>query len=210
MANPATNRRETRSGGRKGGRRFLVVVALVLGGTLSAGASGARPDAEHPLPVTVSEDDGLYSVSAQFQVPEPATIALAVITDYEQIPRFMPDVKASVVRGRVPGGVVVEQEAVARMLMFSKRIHLLLVVRAEGDTVTFHDSSGRSFSCYEGAWRLASSNGHTVITYQLSARPSFDVPRFLLSRLLKRDARQMIERLRTEIASRSRQVANRQ
>jgi hypothetical protein len=57
---------------------------------------------------------------------------------------------------------------------------------------------------YEGAWRLAQVDGRTEITYELAARPNFDVPQFLLTRLLKRDARQMIERLRGEMAARLR------
>ena len=142
-------------------------------------------------------------MTARFGVPQDASLALAVLTDYEQIPRFMPDVKSSIVRERFPGGLLVEQEAVARMMMFSKRIHLLLRVRVEGETVHFRDASARSFVCYEGRWRLEQQDGRTIITYELSARPSFDVPGFLLTRLLKRDAREMIGRLRTEIAARA-------
>jgi len=201
--------RKTRIVWRTRACRFVVVLAVLLCGR-SAVADNNAPAHTQPPQVTVREDGGLYSVTAEFQVPESASIAFAVLTDYEQIPRFMPDVTTSVVRKRFQGGAIVEQEAVARMLMFSKRVHLLLEVHAEGDTVSFRDSSGRSFSCYEGAWTLGSSNGHTFITYELSARPSFDIPGFLLSRLLKRDAKLMIERLRTEIAARSRQVASRQ
>jgi hypothetical protein len=58
-------------------------------------------------------------------------------------------------------------------------------------------------SRYEGSWRLCDENGQTVILYELSAEPSFDVPQFLLKRLLRRDAGLMIEGLRREIAERS-------
>jgi carbon monoxide dehydrogenase subunit G len=152
--------------------------------------------------VTVEERHGTYAVAAQFEVPQPPSRALAVLTDYEQIPRFMPGVRTSVVRERSAGRVLVEQEAVSRMMMFSKRIHLLLEVREEGDTLRFRDAAGRSFSTYEGTWRLSERNGRTVVTYELRANPNFEVPGFLLGRLLKRDARQMIDSLRAEIAVR--------
>jgi hypothetical protein len=45
-------------------------------------------------------------------------------------------------------------------------------------------------------------------SYRLSATPSFDIPEFLLKRLLKRDASQMIRRLQAEIVARSRRVAS--
>jgi hypothetical protein len=71
----------------------------------------------------------------------------AVLTD---IPRFLPEVTSSEVRERSERRAVVEQEAVSRMMMFSKKVHL--------------------------------------ITYELTAKPSFDVPEFILKRLLKRDS----------------------
>jgi hypothetical protein len=46
------------------------------------------------------------------------------------------------------------------------------------------------------------------VTYELSAQPSFDVPDFVLKRLLKRDAGQMIQRLKTEICARARRPVN--
>ena len=46
-----------------------------------------------PAPsVTVREERGVYLVSARFHVSEPPAIALAVLTDDENIPRFLPDV----------------------------------------------------------------------------------------------------------------------
>ena len=134
---------------------------------------------------------------------------LQVLTDYERIPRFMPDLKTSIVRERDGGRLVVEQEAVARMMMFSKRVHLLLEVQEQTDAVRFVDRCGKSFTQYEGAWRVVPEGALTLVSYELTAKPAFSVPEFLLSRLLRRDARQMIERLRMAItrptASASRQ-----
>jgi hypothetical protein len=54
-----------------------------------------------------------------------------VLTDDEDMPRFMPDVRRSTVLERVDGRTVVQQEAVARVMMFSKRIHLVPEVHEE-------------------------------------------------------------------------------
>ena len=127
-------------------------------------------------------------------------MALTVLTDYEQIPRFMPDVRTSIVRERGAGRAVVEQEAVSGMMMFSKRVHLVLEIAEQPDALIFRDRCGRSFVRYEGAWRLSHQDGRTAITYELTAEPSFDVPGFLLKRLLRRDSGEMIEHLRREVA----------
>jgi ribosome-associated toxin RatA of RatAB toxin-antitoxin module len=153
--------------------------------------------------VTVREDNGVYSVTARFLVPQPPAVALAVLTDYERIPQFMPGVETSVVIERAPGRAVVEQEAVSRVMMFTKRVHLVLEVVESVDTLQFRDRSGRSFARYEGTWRLCEGDRGTWISYELTARPAFDVPDFLLKRLLKRDSAEMIQKLRQEIVARS-------
>jgi carbon monoxide dehydrogenase subunit G len=192
----------TATGGRRDARRLLFAAA-VLGGILwTPPLTAATRDWSEPA-VTVREEQGVYFVSARFTVAQPAATVLAVLTDYEQIPRFMPGVETSIVRNRTATCVVVEQEAVSRMLMFSRRVHLRLKVHEERDSLQFSDTSRHSFERYEGAWRLAQDDDQTLVTYELTAEPSFSVPGFLLRRLLKRDAKQMIEGLRREIAART-------
>ena len=192
------------AGGRTRVHRLLVVIALVVTG-VGQGVAGKADDPPAVFTqVTVHETAGVYRVSAHFEVSQPASVARSVLTDYERIPGFMPDVKISIVRKRLPDGVIVEQEAVAHTLMFSKRIYLLLEVHMDDHSVRFHDSSGRSFEQYDGAWTLVQHDRRTIISYELIAQPCFDLPEFLLTRLLKRDSREMIERLRTEISARSR------
>ena len=181
------------------GGRILPTAAAVF---LLALASPAMAE-QSPAAVTVREAQGVYTVVARFVVDQPAAVALAVLTDYEQIPRFMPDVRTSIVRERAIGSAVVEQEAVSSVMMFSKRVHLVLEIEEQPDALIFRDRCGRSFTRYEGTWRLANQDGHTAITYQLVAEPSFDVPGFMLKRLFRRDSAQMIERLKREIAARS-------
>jgi carbon monoxide dehydrogenase subunit G len=191
------------SGGRACVRRILISGLLILAGLIPVVPLNATDDTTSAPAVTVREEGGVYSVAARLQVAQSPALALAVLTDYEQIPRFMPGVETSIVLERASGLVIVEQEAVSHMMMFSKRVHLVLEITEGADTLIFRDRSGRSFARYEGAWRLCEENGHTQIQYELTAQPSFDVPQFLLKRLLRRDAGQMIEGLRREIVERS-------
>jgi ribosome-associated toxin RatA of RatAB toxin-antitoxin module len=192
-------------GRRAGARHLVVTVALVA---FSAAAMPATAGAQNGPPVTVTEDNGIYSVAAMFTVPQAGSFAIAALTDYARIPRFMPEVRTSNVLERGGDRVVVEQEAVARFMMFSKRVHLVLEVHEGRGAIRFRDRCGKSFARYEGVWTIAERDGKTHVTYELSAKPSFDVPEFLLTRLFRRDASQMIERLKAEIESRARQRVN--
>lgn len=178
----------------------MVLVAATLVFALTGTMEGTGPA---PM-VTVKEERGVFAVSARFHVAEPPAVALAVLTDYENIPRFLPDVASSVVRERSGSRAVVEQEAVSRMMMFSKKVHLMLEIVEEANSIRFRDICGRSFERYEGAWRVAASGTGSDITYDLTAKPGFEVPDFILKRLLKRDSTRTIERLTTEMAARAR------
>lgn len=195
--------RQIAPGGRTGARRFAFPLAATLCMLLAAPPLAAAGDDRAGPPVSVREEGGVYTVTATFTVPVPASIARTVLTDYEGIPRFMPAIRTSIVRERSAGRVVVEQEATASVMMFSRQVHLLLEISEGLDRLVFRDASGRSFRHYAGSWVLAEGRGLTTITYELQARPAFAVPEFLLKRLLKKDAQQMIQQLRAEMAARA-------
>lgn len=187
--------------GRFGARRVAALAAVVL---LAAGTvAGAQPAMGEAPRVSIAREQDAWAVSARFSVPYPASLVLEVLTDYEAIPRFMPDIERSVVLHQAGARTVVEQEAVSSVMMFSKRVHLRLAVERSGQGLRFQDELGTSFHRYVGRWDLSEANGHTVVDYGLSADPAFSVPGFLIRRLLSRDATEMIERLRGEMSRRA-------
>ena len=204
---PRTINGSVTNGGRSRARRILpapgiVLAASVIWAVCAGLAAPSLAAADSDAAVSVREDHG-YSVAATFHVAQPASIAYAVLTDYEGIPRYMPDVRTSSVVERGDDRAVIEQEAIARFMLFSKRVHLVLEVKEEQGTIRFRDRCGKSFTRYEGAWTMGETDGQTDITYVLTAQPSFDVPEILLKRLLKRDASHMIEKLQAEMTARA-------
>jgi ribosome-associated toxin RatA of RatAB toxin-antitoxin module len=182
-------------------RRLLIAAAVslcvpVLGASLVAPTDTGPPD------VAVAVERGTYSVTARFDVPASPGLVLAVLTDYEEIPRFMPGVRTSVVLERTSRHVTVEQEAVSQYMMFSKNVHLVLEVTEGQDTLHFVDRAHDSFTVYEGTWHVTpkEDTGGATVTYSVTARPAFDVPGFILKRLLRRDSTQMVDSLRREIS----------
>jgi carbon monoxide dehydrogenase subunit G len=181
-----------------GGCRLMTAAAVCVLIQASRATAASAPD-----DLTVREEKGVYTVMARFTVDQPPSVALTVLTDYEHIPRFMPEVRTSIVRERAAGWAVVEQEAVSHIMLFSRRVHLVLEIEEQGEALTFSDRCGQSFAQYEGAWRLSARDGHTMIIYELTADPLFGVPAFMLKRLLERDSGEMIERLQREIKARA-------
>lgn len=173
-------------------------------GLAFATAMMAAVSASEPAPaVSVREANGAFIVEARFQVAAPAGVVREVLTDYAGIPRFMPDVRMSVVRQRTGDRVIVEQRAESRFLLFSKTVHLMLHVNEGALVIAFRDACGTSFERYEGAWTLVPDGDRATVIYTLTADPSFAVPATVLKRLLDRNARQTIEQLRAEAARRA-------
>ena len=178
--------------------RALVTSIALLAASVAPAAAAATGG-----PVSVRETDGEYLVVARFTVAEPAAVVRAVLTDYANIPRFMPDVQKSTVVEREGTRVRVEQEAVSKYMMFPKRIQLLLDVEEGADVLRFSDTCKRSFERYDGSWTISPAGAETEVTYELSARPLFSVPAFVLRKLLDRNAHAMIAGLRSEIRDRA-------
>lgn len=178
--------------------RFLVAGIAMLAATIAI-----RAQADDEPVVSVREIGGAYFVDARFSVSERESIVREVLTDYANIPRFMPNVRTSEILERDEGYARVEQEAVSKFLLFSKRVHLVLDIDDSTGVIRFRDRCAKSFARYEGAWTLREHKGGTEITYELEAQPAFSTPEFVLRKLVKRDARVMIERLRAEIGARA-------
>ena len=179
---------------RRGVRTALACLALlgttVWAPTVSAEALAQSPDT--PV-VSVQKIDDAYFVTATFSVPFSAADVHRVLTDYPNIPRFMPDVVTSQVVERQGRHVLVEQEAVSTYLFFSKRVHLMLDIEEAANRIEFRDRDRTSFERYEGAWSLAESGEVTTIGYELTAQPAFRVPGFVFRKLLDRDARTLVD-----------------
>jgi carbon monoxide dehydrogenase subunit G len=175
----------------------FVATIILLAAAAPRAAHGQAPS------VSVREQQGVYHVAARFEVAATPAAVLAVLTDYERIPTFLPDVKTSIVHARTATHAVVEQEAVSGVMLFSKRMHLVLEIDEAADELAFRDTCGRSFVTYAGRWRFAVAAGRTIVDYELAADPAFDVPSFMITRLLKKDSGEMIARIQKEVARRA-------
>jgi Polyketide cyclase / dehydrase and lipid transport len=108
-AKPRLREKNEREGPPEGGRYILLKTALGGAPAMTLGLSQdpqAASAEDVAAQVSVREKSGVYTVAARFRVEGSADTALAVLTDYERIPQFMPGVKTSVVRERAADRVV--------------------------------------------------------------------------------------------------------
>ena len=144
-----------------------------------------------------------YEIHGDFTVAASSETIWEVLTDYEGIPSFVDSMRSSRVREtRADGSMLIEQKAVGGMFFLSRTVTILLEVRKMEGGLTFEDVGRESFWRYEGGWRTESVPGGVKVAYHLIAEPDFPAPAMVMSRVMKKGARRLLEEVRAEILRR--------
>ena len=175
--------------------RFLVF--LLLG--VTAPVMAQAPKLELPkLEVSVNrvDQDGqhMYEVDATGTVAAPLPKVWRILTGYDRMAEFVPDMESSKVLSRNSGEVIIEQFGVARFLFMSRTIHL--IVRAVEQPMSSIDISLISgyMKHYESRWELVPvpETGGTKIIYHGKMLPNFYVPSLLGAKMVRSDIERMM------------------
>lgn len=145
--------------------------------------------------------DSTMQLEGRFMTTASSTTAWSVLTDYDHIPSFVTSMRSSRVKARGDGYLLVEQESVARMLWFQRKMDVLLKVREEPPhRIAFDDVSKVSFERYEGSWTLEDTPGGREVIYRLTVKGGLIG---LVARSHSRNmVRELLEQVRAEIGRR--------
>lgn len=156
------------------------------------------------IDVRVAGDPAGLEVEGRCRINATGATAWRVLTDYDGIERFVSSMRYSRVTRRDNDGILVDQMAVGRVFLFSRRIRTTLRVHEEPPgRIRFEDVLGRDFKSYRGEWRIEETRGAVEIVYQLQARPTFSMPDFVMRGLFRATARDLLAEVRTEIERRA-------
>ena len=176
-------------------RRAAIFAALICA------ASGALAS-ETEITLT-RHADKTYEISGLFTVDASTTVVWGVLTDYEHIPSFVSSMRSSRVReARGDGSVLVEQKAVGSMFFLSKSMRITLEVRRTPERLRFSDVGREDFLSYDGDWEVRPITVGAGVSYHLLVEPRFLAPSFIMSRAMKRGARDLLDQVRAEIVRR--------
>jgi hypothetical protein len=163
----------------------LAPVAILMV-AVSAFAAGGEPE----IAVALSRGaEGRQQVRCGFWIGATPRQVWEVLTDYEGLPRFAPSLTRSKVLRGTP--LTVEQQATVRVLLFSRRVRLLLEVTE----VPFRRL---------GFVDRARQGARTYVTYELEAVPSFQAPRAMARSVMRELAVEFVGAVRDEIRRRER------
>jgi hypothetical protein len=155
-------------------RKLLLILIL---GTGAVAPCGADPLFQ-PVSFSAHEKDGVDQVKARFYVNAQSQTAWAVLSDYENIPKFVHTMKKSHIEKRCDDNLLLTQEAEAGFLFITKKVHVLLKVHeVPGKSIAFEDVSLKDFCFYQGSWDIQTCpQGGVSVVYELEAKKNFDAP----------------------------------
>jgi ribosome-associated toxin RatA of RatAB toxin-antitoxin module len=171
-----------------------ILFCLLIGGAALAQAGmPANPTLEVSVKPVAAQAQHMYEIDASASVQAPLAAAWRVLTDYEKMSEFVPDLASCKILSRAGNRVIIEQFGSARFLFMSKAIHL--VVQATESPMSAIDIAliSGDMRHYEARWELLPlPAGGTRITYRGRLAPGFYVPGMLGAALIRVDIERMM------------------
>jgi ribosome-associated toxin RatA of RatAB toxin-antitoxin module len=163
-------------------RRLLrTALSLWLVASLPAPALAADPE------VSVAAREGRCLVSSSTPVAAAAEVAWQVISDYNRLAEFVPDLRLSRVISAPGEPLLVEQAGEAGFLLFRFSINVVLkITEAAPQRLEFRAIRGNMRSMH-GDWRIGKTATGILLEYSAELEPSFWVPPLIGPAIMRRD-----------------------
>ena len=143
----------------------------------------------------VNTDAGrVYAVNASGEVAAAPAAVWRILTDYDRMDEFVPDLRSAKVLSRSGDEATIEQVGVARLLFFRRDIRLVVHAREQPISqidISLVDGDMRVYRC---TWRLVPvpGTGGTRVLYSGEMAPKFYVPGMLGANLIRSDVEKMM------------------
>jgi ribosome-associated toxin RatA of RatAB toxin-antitoxin module len=169
-----------------------LLLCLLLCCSLPALAQGSG------LEVTVKRvttgDLNVFEVTSTGSVRAAPEVVWKILTDYERMPEFVPDMQRSRLISRSGNTAVIEQFGEARFLFFKRSIHLIVnVTELPMSAIDIGLVSG-DMKVYNCRWEIVPipETGGSRIVYTGKLVPKFYVPGMLGSNIIRSDIEKMM------------------
>jgi ribosome-associated toxin RatA of RatAB toxin-antitoxin module len=158
-------------------------------------AMAQAPGLEVAVKRVDADDQHLYQVEASGVVQAPPSAVWQILTDYERMSEFVPDLQTSRVLSRNGNRVIVEQFGVARLLFIRRAIHLIVQVTEQPMEAIDIGLVTGDMKIYTCRWELIPipETGGTRLVYTGKLAPKFYVPGILGTNIIRSDIERMMK-----------------
>lgn len=183
--------------------RLLPRIATVLFGCLLVAVAPGVRARDRPV-IDVRQDKDTFHVHARLYAPVPPAVAWEVLTDFEHMERFIPNLETSRVVAREGQRLVIAQRGVARFALlaigFGSEREVTLLPPNEIRSVQLRGSLKRMLS----VTRFLPRDGGTELHYSVEAEPGPLFPATLTQRFLVHEIEEQFGAIVDEMERRAR------
>jgi hypothetical protein len=182
--------------------RLLQISLIVLLVPLAALSATQVPD------VQIEKQDGRFVVRSTTPVAADAVVAWQVLSDYNRLAGFVPNMRISRIVSAPGEPLLVEQGGEAGFLVFRFSINVVLEIdEAAPHRLGFRAIRGNMRSM-RGEWRIDKTASGIALGYSAELEPSFWVPPVFGPALMRRDIAAQIGGVVQEIERRQAALAS--
>jgi carbon monoxide dehydrogenase subunit G len=172
---------------------LIASCALLAAPCLPCSAAG------HEIAIEVVREGKFVSVRASAELKVNPRIAWEVLTDYDHLAEFIPDLRSSRVLRRTPDGVLVEQKGEFGFLFFRQSIEVTMAVSEQPPRRIVARAVAGNMKDMEGSYELQATEAGLRLAYTGRFVPGFFVPPLIgmpiVRRSLERRFRAMVEEI---------------
>jgi hypothetical protein len=153
----------------------------------------ALQDARAAPVLEVERAHDTFAVRIEIPVAVDVATAWQVLTDYDHLAEFVPDMRSSRMQRGEGGRLLLEQQGEAKFLFFSSRIDVTLEVE-ESPPVRLQFKAVRgNMKIMQGEWRVSATAAGIDLIYEAQLEPDFWVPPLIGSVIMRRDVARQVD-----------------
>lgn len=180
----------------------LALAVLALSGAL-LGAPTVAAAVDPGLRVRADTHFGVITIDAEILVPADARTTWAVLTDYDNLARFVPEMKSSRIISAPDQPKRLEQRGKSGMLSFFTPEHIVFQLdETPYERIRFTKVAGDVRSM-RGEWQIIGSGNPVKVLYRARIVPKVPLPPLLGTTMIELDVETKLAAIRREIARRA-------
>lgn len=182
-------------------RSFVMFLLLLSSHAISA-QTGVSPV------VSVEGEGSHFRIDASITLPVTSCVAYRLLTDYKNLPGFVPGMLQIRFNRISPTRVDVWQEGEVEVLFFRVRlVSALEMVETPEQRIVFKQTEG-DLESYSGEWSLLKTREGTKVSYNaaITLKPEQFIPAFLAKNVLENEVGKRFEALAKEASRRGNKV----
>jgi hypothetical protein len=164
----------------------------------------AQPTQAAEVAVRATRDGDVLLIEASADFEGTLAQAWKVLTDYDHLAEFIPNMRTSRVIARTKDGITVEQKGEARLLFFSYPIEVRLAIAEFPPGKVVSRAVAGNFREMSGVYELAAQDGRVRLRYAGRMMPDFFVPPLIGTWVLRNNVETTFGALVDEIMRRQR------